>query len=161
MAAFNRHGRKYGWLRIYKNPLSNSYRVDLGVPAKPGSERTAHAYVGTAVRKVSKRGAVSFEGALTSINSDDLRSDFAKANRAIGNSKVALLQLREVPFENARQKIQRLKAIFIVAAGRYSIEARYGTGEIIVIGTLITHYPQEAVRKRNTAPHSRGAQRPK
>lgn len=162
MAAGNRSHLGNCWLRIYKNAVSSSYRVDLGVPAKPGAGRTTHAYVGTIAPMVSRKGVVSFEGALRALNSDDLRSDFAMASRGPGGSRVALLVLREVPFKTPRHRVRRLKGTFIVAAGRFAIEARYGTGEAFIVGTMIARHPQARASQNKALPRSRvTARRPK
>ena len=87
--------------RIYKNPQSDTWRVDLSVPVRDPDLPLGHPYVGTLKRTTTNEGAVAYEGSIRALDSQVLQRDTDLAARHPGPPHPAFLELRELPPEKS------------------------------------------------------------
>ena len=78
---------------IYRNPLSDTWRVDLSVPVVDPEGSSGHAYVGTLKRTSAPNRDVTYEGPIQALESSVLCRDLQFARGYLGHNEPVYLVL--------------------------------------------------------------------
>ena len=140
--------------RIYKNPLSDTWRVDLSIPVNDPGFPSGHAYVGTLTRSVTEDGTVKYSGPIRALDSSVLQRDENLASSHPRPPAPAFLELSELPQTGPRQRIKRLSAVLLLASGQFKVEARYSESDAHITGKITLDQSQA-----DPAPDGAGARR--